>query len=201
MGTDERERARVGGRVGGGPDGPMPRINVRGTQLYAGRMPWRAWGMNWGIGDHSPVLAYLDNPTSARLDLLASELRTARALGANSMRIYLELGQVMKSATHASRRTIAAFRKLLALAERERIYLDVTLLLCDQASQARFLLNGNRYVVGTFEFFDGRAPDSIEATAINDAIHKTGLRQFVALRSELLHISARSGRVCPVAEP
>jgi hypothetical protein len=73
----------------------MPRISVHGDQLYAGSRPWRAWGMNWGMGDHKPVIAYFDDPTAANFAVLSSELGTARAMGANSMRIYLQLGQVM----------------------------------------------------------------------------------------------------------
>ena len=73
----------------------MARISVRGNRLYAGERPWRAWGMNWGLGDHALVIAYFNDPSSAHLALLATELRTARAIGANSMRIYLQLDQVM----------------------------------------------------------------------------------------------------------
>ncbi len=41
----------------------MPQITVRGDRLYAGARPWRAWGMNWGVGDHEPVIDYFNNPT------------------------------------------------------------------------------------------------------------------------------------------
>ncbi len=104
----------------------MARIHVCGRGLYAGTVPWRAWGMNWGIGDHSPVIAYFDSPTSANLAVITSELRTAHLLGANSMRVYLELGQVMETPTQARPRTLAALRKLLTAAERQRVYLDIT---------------------------------------------------------------------------
>src|SRR5436305_8263980 len=69
----------------------MPRMSVRGNRLYAGARPWRAWGMNWGVDHHAPVVAYFDNPTAARLATLRAELRTARRMGANSMRISLQL--------------------------------------------------------------------------------------------------------------
>ncbi len=105
---------------------PMARISVRGRRLYAGSTPWRAWGMNWGVGDHSPVLEYFDDPTSAKLAGLTAELRTAHRLGANSMRIYLELGQVMQTPDRARTNTLAALRNLLKAAEKERIYLDIT---------------------------------------------------------------------------
>jgi hypothetical protein len=104
----------------------MPRISVYGNRLYAGSRPWRAWGMNWGVGDHAPVIAYFDNPTAANLAVLASELRTARGVGADSMRIYLQLGQVMATPTQARQQTLTALRRLLALAQGDGIYLDIT---------------------------------------------------------------------------
>jgi hypothetical protein len=104
----------------------MPRISVRSDRLYSGNRPWRAWGMNWGVGNHEPVIAYFDHPTAANLSVLRRELRTARGMGANSMRIYLQLGQVMATATRARKRTLIALRRLLALAKGEGIYLDIT---------------------------------------------------------------------------
>ncbi|HEY2162154.1 MAG TPA: hypothetical protein VGH24_12670 [Solirubrobacteraceae bacterium] len=104
----------------------MPRISVRGDRLYSGDRPWRAWGMNWGVGDHEPVIAYFDDPTAANLSVLRGELRTARGMGANSMRIYLQLGQVMVTPTRPRRRTLIALRRLLALAQSDGIYLDIT---------------------------------------------------------------------------
>jgi hypothetical protein len=103
-----------------------PRIGVHGNQLYAGTRPWRAWGMNWGVGDHAPVIAYFDDPTAANLAVLRAELRIARAMGANSMRIYLELGQVMATPTRPRQRSVTALRRLLALAQSDGIYLDIT---------------------------------------------------------------------------
>jgi hypothetical protein len=104
----------------------MPRISVHGGELLAGSRPWRAWGFNWGVGDHAPVIAYFDDPTAANFAVLRSELATARALGANSMRIYLQLGQVMATPTQPRQRTLTALQQLLGLAQRDGIYLDIT---------------------------------------------------------------------------
>jgi hypothetical protein len=104
----------------------MPWITVRGDRLHAGARPWHAWGMNWGVGDHEPVIDYFNNPTTTNLAVLRSELTTARATGANSMRIYLQLGQVMATPTRPRERTLTALRGLLALAETDGIYLDIT---------------------------------------------------------------------------
>ena len=104
----------------------IPRISVRGDHLYAGDRPWHAWGMNWGVNDHAPVIAYFDEPTAANFDLLRTELATARSMGANSMRIYLQLGQVMATQTRVRRQTLVALQRLLALAQRDGVYLDIT---------------------------------------------------------------------------
>jgi hypothetical protein len=116
----------VSARAETGATQAMPRISVRGHALYAGPRPWRAWGMNWGIGDRAPVITYFDDPTAANLAVLRSELKTARRLGANSMRVYLQLAQVMATPTRARHRTLAALQRLLALAQGDRIYLDIT---------------------------------------------------------------------------
>ena len=47
-------------------------------------------------------------------------------MGANSMRIYLQLGQVMVSPTQPRQRTLTALARLLALAQSDGIYLDIT---------------------------------------------------------------------------
>jgi hypothetical protein len=104
----------------------MPRISAHGSRLYAGARPWRAWGMNWGVGDHAPVIAYFDDPTAAHLSVLRAELQTAKEMGANSMRIYLQLGQVMATPTQPRQQSLTALRRLLALAQSQDIYLDIT---------------------------------------------------------------------------
>jgi len=105
---------------------PMARISVRGRRLYAGSTPWRAWGMNWIARDDSPVIVYFDHPTSAKLAGLTAQLRTAHRMGANSMRIYLELGQVMQTPGRARTSTLTALRNVLKAAEKERVYLDIS---------------------------------------------------------------------------
>src|SRR5450755_5191037 len=104
----------------------MPRIGVHGQRLYAGSVQWRAFGFNWCGGAYMPEMFYFDNPTPARLQGLATQLHTAHLMGANSMRIYLELGQVMQTPTQAKPATLAALQALLAVAQRENIYLDIT---------------------------------------------------------------------------
>ncbi len=82
--------------------------------------------MNWGVGAHEPVVAYFDHPTASNLRVLEQELGVARRIGANSMRIYLQLGQVLSTPTRARPSVLVALRRLLAMAEADRVYLDIT---------------------------------------------------------------------------
>lgn len=104
----------------------LPRITVRGGRLYAGSAPFRAWGFGWGAGDHMPTLAYLDDPTAANYQTLAGELQTAKDMGANSMRVYVELSEVMSGPTSVRQDTLTALQNLLSLAASDGIYLDIT---------------------------------------------------------------------------
>jgi hypothetical protein len=92
--------------------------------------------MNWGVGDHTPVVSFFDNPTAANFSVLKRELRTAHGMGANSMRVYLQLGQVMATATRSRQATLTALRDLLTVAQDDGIYLDITGDLVWQPSRA-----------------------------------------------------------------
>ncbi len=104
----------------------LPRLSAHDGRLWAGERPWRALGFNWGYGDTEPTLDYFDAPSDTGLAELTEQLRTARELGANSLRAFIELGQVMESPTRARPSALRALRRLLAAAEREGIYLDLT---------------------------------------------------------------------------
>ncbi len=104
----------------------MPRIAVRGDRLYAGSHPWRAWGMNWGLGTDEPIISYFDHPTAHQFAILRHQLAVARSMGVNSMRIYLQLGQVLATPTLARPTVMTALQRLLALATHDHVYLDIT---------------------------------------------------------------------------
>jgi hypothetical protein len=56
----------------------------------------------------------------------------------------------------------------------------------DTATQGAFLTAIAPRLAGAFEFFDGRDPRTIQPRSIYDAIYKTSLEQFIALRPQLL---------------
>jgi hypothetical protein len=104
----------------------LPDVGRNGSDLVAGGERFRAWGFNYGIGDRYPILSYFDRPTAARLDEVVADMREARALGANTLRVYLEIKAFMKGPKQPNRRAFAGLAALLDKAEQLRIYLDIT---------------------------------------------------------------------------
>jgi hypothetical protein len=76
-------------------------------------------------------------------------------------------------------RTFAADHKPVLLGE-------TSILNDDAATQDQFLTNAAPYLNGTFEFFNGQDPNTMQIHTIPDALYKVGVRQFEALRPLLL---------------
>jgi len=104
----------------------LPNVVRQGSDLVAGGERFRAWGFNYGIGDRYPILSYFDRPTESRLDEVVNDMREARSLGANTLRVYLEIKAFMNGPTQPKRRAFAALATLLDKAEQLGIYLDLT---------------------------------------------------------------------------
>ena len=105
---------------------PLPVVERQGAGLAAGSHPFRVWGFNYGVGDRYAILSYFDKPTKARLRQVVSDMREARSLGANTLRVYLELKAFMTSAREPNLRALDALARLLKRAERLQLYLDIT---------------------------------------------------------------------------
>ena len=72
-------------------------------------------------------------------------------------------------------------------ASHEPVLLGETFMLDDDlATQGSFLRGSAPYLVGAFEFFDGRDPTTIQAHTIYDAVYQQGLEQFMSLRPLIL---------------
>jgi cellulase (glycosyl hydrolase family 5) len=74
-----------------------------------------AWGLNWG----GPG-AYRD------IGLVRQRFAEMRALGANTVRVHLQFGDVMESPTRANPRQLAHIGAIVHSAEREGLYLDIS---------------------------------------------------------------------------
>jgi hypothetical protein len=104
----------------------LPEVHRQGSDLVAAGERFRVWGFNYGIGQRYPILAFFDHPTERRLQRVVADMRKARSLGTNTLRVYLELRAFMHRPHHPDRRALAALAKLLDKAEQLHVYLDLT---------------------------------------------------------------------------
>jgi hypothetical protein len=104
----------------------LPEVRRQGADLVAAGEPFKVLGFNYGLGRRYPILAYFDDPTERRLRTVVADMREARLLGANTLRVYLELAAFMDGPRQPSHRALAALAELLGEAERLRVYLDLT---------------------------------------------------------------------------
>ena len=101
-------------------------VTVQGRSLRAGGERFVSYGFNYGFGDHQGTLPYFDRPDRAGLRAIRGDFEEARRMGANTLRIYLEIGQFMNSPTEPRPAALRAFVRVLRAAEERGIYLDVT---------------------------------------------------------------------------
>jgi len=98
--------------------------------------PFRVWGVNYdhdSTGDHGRLLEdYWDDewPTVRR------DFQEIKNLGANVVRVHLQTGRFMSTATEPNEKALAQLRRLLALAEEDGLYLDITGLGCFHKADA-----------------------------------------------------------------
>jgi hypothetical protein len=104
----------------------LPEVHRQGGDLVAAGERFHAWGFNYGLGSRYPILSYFDRPTGRRLRRVVADMREARSLGANTLRVYLELKAFMSGPTRPRRRALHALGTLLDEAERLHVYLDLT---------------------------------------------------------------------------
>jgi hypothetical protein len=109
------------------PARSLPPVRVEHGGFVTPAGPLRVYGFNYlGDGENSVVLDYFAQPGRGRLAQIRATLREARRLGANTVRVYLELSSFMRDAEHARPRALRALRRVLSAAERAGVYLDLT---------------------------------------------------------------------------
>ena len=115
-------------------------VTAHDGRLWRGGETFHAYGYNYGPRSWRwlcgctpatrsatpPTFRYFDDPTTRGLRSISKDFARARRLGANTMRIYIELGQVMRTPTRPHARTLRALSALLGIAEHQGIYLDIT---------------------------------------------------------------------------
>jgi hypothetical protein len=114
-----------------GRAGEMPWIavaqNRKGFVLEPTGKPFVPWGFNY---DHDSQGRLIEDYWDDEWSTVEKHLRQMKKLGANTIRIHLQLGKFMEAPDKANEKALGRLAKLLRLAEKERLYLDLTGLGC-----------------------------------------------------------------------
>ena len=88
---------------------------------------FRPWGFNY---DHDRANRLLETYWEKEWQSVVEDFEEMKALGANTIRIHLQVSRFMNSAQEVNERSLARLGELLKLAEKTGLYLDVTGLGC-----------------------------------------------------------------------
>ena len=89
--------------------------------------PFKPWGFNY---DHDEQGRLIEDYWETEWPKIEEDFREMKDLGANVVRVHLQLGKFMNDAKHLNDASLDRLGRLLALAERLDIYLDLTGLGC-----------------------------------------------------------------------
>jgi hypothetical protein len=117
-----------------------PAVTTHDGRLWRGDERFQVYGYNYGPqawrwlcgcipptrGGPVPSFRYFDNPTVRGLGSISRDFARMRRYGANTARIHIELGHVMRTPTQPRVRTLRALADLLRVAQRRRVLLDIT---------------------------------------------------------------------------
>jgi hypothetical protein len=111
--------------------GDMPWVAVskekKGFALEPSGKPFTPWGFNY---DHDADGRLIEDYWDAEWPTIEAHFAQMKKLGANVVRIHLQLGKFMDGPESPNDHALGRLSNLLQLAERERIYLDLTGLGC-----------------------------------------------------------------------
>ncbi|MGE3818633.1 MAG: cellulase family glycosylhydrolase [Isosphaeraceae bacterium] len=93
--------------------------------------PFVPWGFNY---DHDEAGRLIEDYWEAEWPKVEADFAEMKDLGANVVRIHLQVGKFLKSATEARPEALERLGMLLALAEKTGLYLDLTGLACYRKS-------------------------------------------------------------------
>lgn len=85
------------------------------------------WGFNY---DHDEKGRLIEDYWDTEWEKVEKDFHEMKKLGANVVRIHLQFGKFMDAADKPNEKALERLTKLLALAEKERLYLDLTGLGC-----------------------------------------------------------------------
>src|SRR5437762_13028323 len=99
----------------------------RHTFLDPQGTPFVPWGFNY---DHDETGRLIEDYWDAEWAKVEEDFREMKELGANVVRIHLQLGKFMRTANEPNPDELERLGRLVALAERVGLYLDLTGLGC-----------------------------------------------------------------------
>jgi hypothetical protein len=91
------------------------------------KQPFSPWGFNY---DHDAKGRLIEDYWFDEWDKIETDFVAMKKMGANVVRIHLQLGKVMSTREQANEKQLAQLKKLLELAEKTELYLDLTGLGC-----------------------------------------------------------------------
>lgn len=110
---------------------PLPFIRVsddgHAFVLAGSAIRFTPWGFNY---DHDETGRLIEDYWTDEWSKVKKDLREMRRLGANVVRVHLQLGKFMRARDDADPKALKQLQRLLKLAEEQRLYLDLTGLGC-----------------------------------------------------------------------
>ncbi len=110
---------------------PLPRVILspdgKDFRLKGTDAPFYVWGVNY---DHDRDGKLLEDYWHEHWDAVVEDFGEIKALGANAVRIHLQLGKFMQSETEPNQESLQKLADLVQLAEEKRLYLNLTGLGC-----------------------------------------------------------------------
>lgn len=117
--------------LGQNPTSDMPWVAVskdkKGFVLEPSGKPFTPWGFNY---DHDTEGRLIEDYWDKEWDKVEAHFGQMKKLRANVVRIHLQVGKFMEAANRPNEKSLARLGKLVSLAEKERLYLNLTGLGC-----------------------------------------------------------------------
>ena len=99
----------------------------RGFVVGESRQPFVAWGFNY---DHDETGRLLEDYWATEWSKVEEDFQEMKELGANVVRVHLQVGEFMQGPAQPNEVSLDRLTRLVKLAERMHLYLDVTGLAC-----------------------------------------------------------------------
>ena len=143
---------------------------------------FQPWGFNY---DHDASNRLLETYWIKEWNAVAGDFEEMKRLGANTVRIHLQVSRLMKSADKTNRESLAQLARLLTLAQKTGLYLDITglgcfPLSCSIAELDQFIDGSRPLAAGWIGFYWGKtiAEYKREKRSIADSIALDWLEYF-----------------------